>query len=593
MYFKKTSSSQIFKNPADKKIKAMKRSIVFLLSILVISYFTLSGKPAGSEGNYPSSDSIKVFSSPDLYKLSVIWANEYSKLNPAEKIRVTCIQDPKIANELIRNGNIGLISAFNNKGLDDESLWQFVIGRDVLVPVISAKNPYYEEIVTKGISSEKLAEFMKNPGSNTWGKLLGGSQTASVNYYIINDQSITNDIRRFLNLENLNTNGIQVENSDELVTAIQKDPSAIGFTRLISIVNGKDQTLAENVSLLPIDRNNNGILDFNERIYDDYSGFSRAVWIGKYPKALISNIYAVSLKHDKNDSEVAFMKWIVNEGQQLLLTNGYSEIITGERNSVVDKMNESQIVTTVSAEERSIFKTGLLILVAILFTGLVIDFAVRSKSKSKTTKIKTEATGRSVLHEDSLNLPKGLFFDKTHTWAFMEQNGTVKVGIDDFIQHITGTLTRLKMKNPGDMVERGEVILTLIQNGKQLNVYAPVSGTITEINSILNSDASILNSSPYNEGWVYRIEPTNWSRENQLLFIAEKHRQFIKTEFLRLKDFLATALAAGNENYSMLVLQDGGELVDNTLSELGPEVWEDFQTKFIDPSRQIWFYELF
>lgn len=571
----------------------MKRSIVFLLSILVISFFTLSGKPAGNEGNYPSSDSIKVFSTPDLYKLSVIWANEYSKLNPGEKIKVTCIQDPKIANELIRTGNIGLLSSLNNSGSDDESLWQFVIGRDVLVPVISAKNPYFEEITTKGISSEKLAGFMKESGSNTWGKLLGGTQTASVNYYIINDQSITNDIKRFLNLENLNTNGIQVENSDELVTAIQKDPSAIGFTRLISIVNGKDQTLAENVRLLPIDRNNNDILDFNEKIYDDYSDFSRAVWIGKYPKALISNIYAVSLKHDKNDSEVAFMKWIVNEGQQLLLTNGYSEIITSERNTVVDKMNESQIVTAASAEEKSIFKTGLLILVAILFTGLVIDFAVRSKAKGKTTKIKAETTGRSVLHEDSLNLPKGLFFDKTHTWAFMEQNGTVKVGIDDFIQHITGTLTRLKMKNPGDRVERGEVILTLIQNGKQLNVYAPVSGTITEINSILNSDASILNSSPYNEGWVYRIEPTNWSRENQLLFIADKHRQFIKTEFLRLKDFLATALASGNENYAMLVLQDGGELVDNTLSELGPEVWEDFQTKFIDPSRQIWFYELF
>ena len=81
--------------------------------------------------------------------------------------------------------------------------------------------------------------------------------------------------------------------------------------------------------------------------------------------------------------------------------------------------------------------------------------------------------------------------------------------------------------------------------------------------------------------------------KKSILFIADKHRQFIKTEFLRLKDFLATALAAGNENYAMLVLQDGGELVDNTLSELGPEVWEDFQTKFIDPSRQIWFYELF
>ena len=104
---------------------------------------------------------------------------------------------------------------------------------------------------------------------------------------------------------------------------------------------------------------------------------------------------------------------------------------------------------------------------------------------------------------------------------------------------------------------------------------------------------SLVNSSPYNEGWVYRIEPSNWLRENQLLFMADKQRQFLKNEFSRLKDFLLQPLRTDDEKYAQVILQDGGELIDNTLSNLGPEVWEDFQTKFIDPSRQIWFYELF
>ena len=51
-----------------------------------------------------------------------------------------------------------------------------------------------------------------------------------------------------------------------------------------------------------------------------------------------------------------------------------------------------------------------------------------------------------------------------------------------------------------------------------------------------------LNYSPYNEGWVYRIEPSNWNRESQLLFMADKQREFISKEFSRLKDFLMTAL---------------------------------------------------
>jgi glycine cleavage system H lipoate-binding protein len=168
----------------------------------------------------------------------------------------------------------------------------------------------------------------------------------------------------------------------------------------------------------------------------------------------------------------------------------------------------------------------------------------------------------------------------------------VKIGIDDFLQHITGKITRIKMKSPGKKVKKGEQILSIIQNGKQLNLYSPVSGTIVEQNEALDTDSSSLNYSPYDVGWVYRIEPSNWSRESQLLFMADKQREFIIKEFSRLKDFLMTALRVDTENYTQVILQDGGEIRDGVLSEMGPEIWEDFQTNFIDPSRQLWFYEI-
>ncbi len=76
----------------------------------------------------------------------------------------------------------------------------------------------------------------------------------------------------------------------------------------------------------------------------------------------------------------------------------------------------------------------------------------------------------SSLNENLIAAPKGLYFDKSHTWAFMEKDGIVKVGIDDFIQHITGTITRIKMKEPGERVRKGEKILTIIQ-GWQTTKY--------------------------------------------------------------------------------------------------------------------------
>jgi glycine cleavage system H lipoate-binding protein len=239
------------------------------------------------------------------------------------------------------------------------------------------------------------------------------------------------------------------------------------------------------------------------------------------------------------------------------------------------------------------FKIIFLIISILIILGLVADVLIRYL-RSKKTETKTQGSVTyPVLDENSLILPEGLYFDKTHTWAFMEQNGIVKVGIDDFLQHITGTITRIKLKNKGEKVKKGEQILSIVQNGKQLNLYAPISGTIKEQNKILDTNSSIINSSPYNEGWIYKIEPTNWLRENQLLFMADKQKRFIIHEFSRLKDFLTIALNANPDNFAQIIMQDGGELRDSTLSDLGPEVWEDFQTKFIDPSRQVWFYEMF
>jgi glycine cleavage system H lipoate-binding protein len=167
----------------------------------------------------------------------------------------------------------------------------------------------------------------------------------------------------------------------------------------------------------------------------------------------------------------------------------------------------------------------------------------------------------------------------------MEKDGTVKVGVDDFLQHITGQLTRIKMKSPGEKIRRGEKILTINRNGKQLEISSPVTGTIKEQNDALNAYSSIVNSAPYTDGWVYSIEPTNWLREIQLMFMAEKYREWLKNEFSRLKDFFATSLRSNDPVYAHIVLQDGGEIADNTLAELGPEVWEEFQNKFINSSK--------
>jgi glycine cleavage system H lipoate-binding protein/ABC-type phosphate transport system substrate-binding protein len=571
----------------------MKRVICFLTVLLLVSYGCLSAVAPVTSVNTSATDSIRVVSAPELLNLTEKWAAEYNRINPDVKIKVVQATGKIPALNLFRAGAIGFVPDNYLTPEDNESVWKMVVGRDVVVPIMNANNPYLNEINSNGISAGSLKMFLTAPGADTWGTLLGGGQTEKAVFYLINDISVTDNLTAFLNMDVPVTGGINVGNGDELIAAIQKNPLAIGFCTIANILDPEKETIAENIRLLPVDRNNNGTLDYNEKIYDDFASFSRGIWIGKYPRSLVTNINSVSSSQPTGEKETAFLKWVLSEGQKYLGSNGYSDLLVAERQTAAERLYTPAMVPLQSAGDNARLKAALMILGLIIITGLIAD-AVFSYGKRKSLVVNTAGSlSRSFPVESAINVPAGLYFDKTHTWAFMESNGIVTVGIDDFLQHITGPISRIKMKGEGKKIKKGEVILSVIQNGKQLNLYAPVSGTIIEQNVRLKDDSSLINNSPYGEGWVYKIEPANWIRENQLLFMADKQRQFLKKEFSRLKDFLALALQGPEGNLIPVMLQDGGEIRDGVLSDLGPEVWEDFQTNFIDPSRQIWFYEMF
>ena len=67
-------------------------------------------------------------------------------------------------------------------------------------------------------------------------------------------------------------------------------------------------------------------------------------------------------------------------------------------------------------------------------------------------------TEMPVLSMAGIRLPRGVYFDPTHTWAFLETAGKIRVGVDDFMANITGPLNVKLLKKPGDHVERGEAI---------------------------------------------------------------------------------------------------------------------------------------
>ena len=563
----------------------MKTRIILIIGILLFSLSLVEGNEKGTSKSDYKTSSMNIFTSPDVYSLTTKLISEYTRLNPELKVQVITTSDADLTKLLKTSPAIGFISDESLHAEENLSAWNMVVGRDIIVPVMNRSNPLHDEICKNGISPVKFALFITGGTDEKGGQLSGDQQSKAefpVHYYFVNEPSLISRLINFVNANNRNPKAIKVATEQALISAIQNDPLGIGFCKLNSITDMKNQTLSAGISLVPIDKNSNGKLDYSEAIYDNLQQFSRGVWIGRYPISLSGKIYSVSSQKPQNETELSFLNWVLTDGQQLLNSTGYSDLVLNERHSQLDKINEPAVYATAPSESFPTLKTIFLILLAIGATVFVLDILIRRKSNRVV--FDSTPTLKTAFKEAELIAPKGLFFDKTHTWAFMKKDGTLKIGLDEFMQHVIGPITRIEMKKPGEMIKKGDHLFTLIQKGKQLKIYSPVTGRITESNTNLIGHSNLVNRDPFNDGWIYMVEPVNWILEMQFMDMAEKYTHWLKAEYIRLRDFFEGAVRVHVPAFVM-VLQDGGVLRDGILAELGPEVWEDFQTKFIDASR--------
>lgn len=229
----------------------------------------------------------------------------------------------------------------------------------------------------------------------------------------------------------------------------------------------------------------------------------------------------------------------------------------------------------------NIFETkGIEYLVIILFFAILIPFWFILNKQNKITKKIQKTLG--ILTAGVLKIPQGLFYSRNHTWTHLEKSGIAKVGLDDLLLRITGEVQFSNLKKTGENVEKGELIAEVNHHDRILKVYSPISGEIIGANHLLTKEPALLNEDPYIKGWMYKVKPFNWVAETNTYFLAGDATDWSVKELERFKDFLAESMKKYSPDSSKVILQDGGELRDHILPELPEEVWQDFQTSFLN-----------
>ena len=164
------------------------------------------------------------------------------------------------------------------------------------------------------------------------------------------------------------------------------------------------------------------------------------------------------------------------------------------------------------------------------------------------------------------------FLHPGHSWIRLTGDGEAFVGIDAFAQSVIGRIDEVRLPRLLHFVKQGEPVIRVRHGERMLSLVSPISGRVIERNEMVLRSAERINSSPYGEGWLFKVHPRalepqlrnllrgKWARAWQDVSMAQLGRAFSATSELR--------------------FQDGGTIVPDLADKSTPEQWNTIATEF-------------
>ncbi|HEX2119647.1 MAG TPA: glycine cleavage system protein GcvH [Acidimicrobiales bacterium] len=119
-----------------------------------------------------------------------------------------------------------------------------------------------------------------------------------------------------------------------------------------------------------------------------------------------------------------------------------------------------------------------------------------------------------------MKVPEDRWYTKDHEWALREPGGQVRVGITDYAQDALGDVVYVELPTPGTVVTEGESCGEVESTKSVSEIYAPVPGTIAEVNTELPEAPQRVNEDPYDTGWMFIVQTADETAFENLLDAA-------------------------------------------------------------------------
>ena len=228
-------------------------------------------------------------------------------------------------------------------------------------------------------------------------------------------------------------------------------------------------------------------------------------------------------------------------------------------------MHGNEFLTVYSAK---LVEYGLAVVYLILFVGFW-RFVHGGKAAARVLASRAVELPRAVT-AGWFEIPADVALHPGHTWARLEKDGTVAVGLDDLGHRMIGAVDGIELPATGSTVEQGAAAVQLEAGGRRVGLLSPVDGEVVAANPASARDGS----APYGDGWLFKVRPTRWARNAAQLLTGDAAKEWVEEQGRKLTMRLAPEMALAP------AMHDGGAPLHGMARELDAEHWDEIAREF-------------
>jgi len=285
-----------------------------------------SGNRAGEDQGDTLRGKITLSGAFALYPLSVKWAEEFQKLHPRVTVNVSAGGAGKgMTDALSKMVDLGMYSKAVSPEEQAKGAWWIAVAKDAVLPTINEHNPVLAELKKKGMTRQKFYDVFVSGKITTWGQAAGSGSRAELQVFTRSDACGAAEMwaKYMKNMKQDDLQGLGVNGDPGVADAVRRSPEGIGFNNLGFIYEMSTRKRYAGLEVVPIDLNENGIIDPDENFYDTMDQVMKAINDGRYPSPPARDLYLVSGGKPANKLVKAYLQWILTDGQQYVTEAGY------------------------------------------------------------------------------------------------------------------------------------------------------------------------------------------------------------------------------------------------------------------------------